>query len=717
MNVNPSGKSRLKLATRNTLAWCLLAASSLWYAQNAHAQNPTASIALSNIVIENNSTSSATASSTIADAPGYAFSIKGTVSGAGNFYTVQNEDFGTFVDSVTAGTGAKSLSGTILNPTDVETSGTESGYTLPATLVTQNVVGDAGNATLTLSVNAKGRPSLQITDVQLPNSYPGKTSSIRFDSGTATVSPVFPPTATTNSAGTITQDSAVLSATVSPQGASTQVQFTSGTDTTYGSFTPKTTLAAGYSATQVQANLSGLKLGQTYHYRVIASNLTGTTVGDDETFTAQYSAPLAVTEPATRVSGSQATLEAEVNPLGLVTSVHFEYGTDTTYGSSTPPIQTGTGTTILPESAKIEGISPDLLYHYRVVASSIGGTTYGADQIFESNFPFSKFAGTYQGAIETGTPSSSGILTLTVNSIGSYTVSIHMGADAVHLQGRFESAGNASILSGAIPIALQLGGYPGPETLAVQIGAPLNLDFSAYKAVSSTLPARYTLRLPTPGPAFPQGYGYAAMSLSKTGAIAVHGQLGDGAPLTATAILLQNQTWVLYYRPYLDEGMVLGTIVIESSTGGDMDGTVYWDKPDITANKVFTPGFDTQTTLYGSTYIQPKNSPVIATTSGTTQLSGGGLTAPLAIDTTLERNTFTFAPPANGLKIAVSLPTGLFAGTFVNPDTQKATAIHGALFQGTLNCGYGIFTGTSPITTGTAQEDNETGSIAIFPPQ
>ena len=86
--------------------------------------------------------------------------------------------------------------------------------------------------------------------------------------------------------------------------------------------------------TAVSASLTGLASGTTYHYRVVATNSSGTGRGADGIFTTS-SAPVAVTGPATSVTPTSATLNGTVDPNGRETTWYFEYGTSTSYGSKT----------------------------------------------------------------------------------------------------------------------------------------------------------------------------------------------------------------------------------------------------------------------------------------------------------------------------------------------------------------------------------------------
>lgn len=95
------------------------------------------------------------------------------------------------------------------------------------------------------------------------------------------------PLATTGSAGSVTSSGATVSGTVNPEFGSTTYQFEYGTTTSYGSTAPATAGVVGSDNTSHSESqqLSGLKGGTTYHYRIVATNPSGTTYGADMTFT------------------------------------------------------------------------------------------------------------------------------------------------------------------------------------------------------------------------------------------------------------------------------------------------------------------------------------------------------------------------------------------------------------------------------------------------
>jgi Ca2+-binding RTX toxin-like protein len=94
--------------------------------------------------------------------------------------------------------------------------------------------------------------------------------------------------------------------------------------------------------------------------------------------------PSAATEPASEVTGEGALLNATVNSNGAETTYQFEYGTSPSYGSQAPitPESIGAGNEPVSASETLEGLEPETIYHFRIVASSAEGTTYGEDETF-----------------------------------------------------------------------------------------------------------------------------------------------------------------------------------------------------------------------------------------------------------------------------------------------------------------------------------------------
>jgi hypothetical protein len=94
-----------------------------------------------------------------------------------------------------------------------------------------------------------------------------------------------PPAVVTAPAGPVHSTSAVLHATVNPEGLPTTYRFEYGRTTAYGSATPRASAGSGTVPVAVAAQVTGLRPGATYHFRVTATNAVGTAAGLDGSFT------------------------------------------------------------------------------------------------------------------------------------------------------------------------------------------------------------------------------------------------------------------------------------------------------------------------------------------------------------------------------------------------------------------------------------------------
>jgi hypothetical protein len=143
------------------------------------------------------------------------------------------------------------------------------------------------------------------------------------------------PSAITGPVTWVGPTTATATGTVNPNGQATTWYVEHGTSTSYGTKTASESAGSSTANNAVSASLTGLTAGTTYHYRVVATNASGTARGSDGIFTTS-AAPIAVTGSATNVTTTSATLNGTVDPNGRATTWYFEYGTSTSYGSKTP---------------------------------------------------------------------------------------------------------------------------------------------------------------------------------------------------------------------------------------------------------------------------------------------------------------------------------------------------------------------------------------------
>lgn len=185
------------------------------------------------------------------------------------------------------------------------------------------------------------------------------------------------PTAVTLGTAGITTNSVTLNATVNPGGRSTTVWFKWGTTTSYGNLTTVTSVGSGAASSNFSDVIAGFSFNTPYHCQVVASNSLGQVTGRDVTFL--VGAPLAVTGPATFITGTNAWINGRVTPNSLPTSAWFEWGTNVSYGSTVQLGDVGNVGSALSVSNFLDGLDAAVTYHFRLAASNSLGMAFGAD--------------------------------------------------------------------------------------------------------------------------------------------------------------------------------------------------------------------------------------------------------------------------------------------------------------------------------------------------
>jgi hypothetical protein len=316
------------------------------------------------------------------------------------------------------------------------------------TTISNNLTGRAD--TIALGVNLtgddlymingnSGSPIISVTETECgeecaPKEFFGEgelanPSSVAVDAGTEAIyvnnagssqvelfgSPVFLPDATTEAATEVTRFTATLNGTISAAGgpeASCEFQYVTETAFAEHGFEGATSKScpppnqySGSGQNAVSVVVNGLSVETTYRFRLVGTNENGSNNAASLSFTT--GAPVnAVTTPATGLTGTGAQLNGTINPEGTsIEECFFEYGTDASYGSTVPCVETpgeiGSGNAPVSVHANVSSLSDGSEYHFRLAGKGSLGIGNGADQAFITLGPIFRAQPSVSSATET----------------------------------------------------------------------------------------------------------------------------------------------------------------------------------------------------------------------------------------------------------------------------------------------------------------------------
>ena len=131
------------------------------------------------------------------------------------------------------------------------------------------------------------------------------------------------------------------------------------------------------------SNITTLLPNTTYFVRAYATNSAGTSYGSTVSFRTLGDKPIPLSVHATDILTTSATLNGTVNPNSLSTTVSFEYGLTTAYGSTSIAIQSPVnGELNINVTTPLTELSPGKEYHFRIKAENSLGITYSDDISF-----------------------------------------------------------------------------------------------------------------------------------------------------------------------------------------------------------------------------------------------------------------------------------------------------------------------------------------------
>jgi hypothetical protein len=215
--------------------------------------------------------------------------------------------------------------------------------------------------------------------------------------GEATVGPAVtfktalpPETPETKPASEVTGTTVTLNGVLNPQnegdpGAYEFFYEASATECKEGQ-TTLTGTALGHTQEAVSTGVTGLLPSTQYTFCLLARNEAGeTAIGAPVTFTTPAMAPTVAEQSISNVGSTTATLSAQIDPGGTLTTYHVEYGTTPKYGFATPEVSLPASSASVGVQAQLATLEPDTEYHFRFVAkNALGAAPPGADTILRT---------------------------------------------------------------------------------------------------------------------------------------------------------------------------------------------------------------------------------------------------------------------------------------------------------------------------------------------
>ena len=126
----------------------------------------------------------------------------------------------------------------------------------------------------------------------------------------------------------------------------------------------------------------GGRRGQAVHWLAAAALLFLVLAGFPSPAAAIINAPPLVSPKPAVQTAAGFELKGSVDPYGLDTHYHFEYGTTTSYGTNVPvpDADAGSNEGFIPVSQTVTGLAPSTTYHFRLFASNSAGPNTSKDE-------------------------------------------------------------------------------------------------------------------------------------------------------------------------------------------------------------------------------------------------------------------------------------------------------------------------------------------------
>jgi len=447
---------------------------------------------------------------------------------------------------------------------------------------------------------------------------------------------------------------------------------------------------------------------------------------------------------ATTLAGTVVEDVALSSFTATLNGLPLTFTTKPAFGASTAATGAWTIANVLPQNG-----SNTLV----VEATDYSGKIARATQTFNFvNTTLSARAGTYNAILipsSAGTVDTVGLATITVGTSGSFTGKVTLGGVAIPISGVLQNNGVARFKPalgtsfdlidktefdsylGSIVLSVNesnqlvgtlstqavggttLGGFTSVAAGVYNSTTPVPVTFLNQPA-AAPVKGVYTVAFPSkaqsPGldaSLYPQGAGYATVTISNTGSVSYSGFLADGTKLSGATKLNSNGTAPLFAQLYKKNGAIAGLLNFSSTPlNSDVTATnLLWVRPVQSRARYYPAGWSLKVDAIGTKYAAPASldfgQDVADPVNGNASLvfSAGGLASTITKVVSINPGPVStgqvkLIPAANApYKFSLTGSTGVFSGTVTHDGVTDS--YRGALLnKGTTKAGYGYFLST-----------------------
>jgi len=486
---------------------------------------------------------------------------------------------------------------------------------------------------------------------------------------------------------TLTNIAAVPSAPtitgITPSVGQLSVAFTAGADngtplTNYeystnggGSFT-----AVSPASTASPIVITGLANGAAYQVQIRAVNALRTGVATASTTgTTLFPPPTATTGSASSISTTGATLNGTVNDNGVTTTMSFDYGATTGYGSSASAGTLGAGTGTAPTAVSVSGLSCNTTYHFRVNGVSSAGTTNGGDVSFTTSACPLLYTVTYNGNGNTGGSAPTDATVYASNA----TITVASNSGGLTRAGYTFSGWNTASDGSGIPYAAGSGSFNINASTVLYAKWVANAPSATTGSASSVSATGATLNgtVDDNGLSTSVSFDYGSTASYGTNVTGTPGTVGAGAGATAVSAAIGSLGCNSTYHYRVNAVSVGGT-----TSGSDAMFTTSACAPgaptigtatagNAQASVTFTPGATGGATVtYTATCTSSDGGAIGTNTGAASPITVTGLTNGKTYTCSVIGTNSAGSGPASGASNFI-MPKAVQTITFANPGAQN----------------------------------------------